>query len=105
MLESEWQLGDPVLWRLTSGAVGARGNISAIQPPVRLTYEFQVDDPGSPSRQELVTYRLAERAGRTRLSVTVGDFGDTPEHEECLPDAEDSWDRSLPKIKELSEKH
>ena len=104
VLESDWQLGDSVLWRISSGAVAARGTIWAVQPPVRLTFGFQVDRPGAPPREEQVTYRLAERVGRTRLSVTVGDFGDSPEHERCYPGAVESWDRSLPKIKELSEK-
>jgi uncharacterized protein YndB with AHSA1/START domain len=104
VLESSWRLGDPVLWRVAGGAVGARGEIWAIQPPVRLTFGFQAIKPAFPPHQEQITYRLTERAGRTHLQVMVGDFGDTPEHERCYPGAVDSWDRSLPKIKELSEK-
>ena len=104
LLESRWQLGDPVLWRTVSGAVAARGTIWAIQPPVRLTFNFQLDRPGATPREEQVTYRLTERLGRTHLQVTVGDFGDSPEHERCYPAAVESWDRSLPKIKELAEK-
>ena len=100
-IESDWRLGDPVVWRAPGGAVGALGRISAIQRPVRLTVE--VRDPAVPEGEQQVTYRLNERLGHTQLSVTVGDFADEPAATQPAG-AGERWDRSLPKIKELSEK-
>lgn len=76
---------------------------SAAEPHKTLSFSFKVNDPTS-SKQENLTYRLEEREGKTKLSVLVGDFGDTPEHEQCYPGAVEAWNRFLPKIKELAEK-
>jgi uncharacterized protein YndB with AHSA1/START domain len=102
ILQSDWRLGSKVEWKLGDGKTGAEGKVTAVDPPRSLRYGFQVNAPG-PIKREEVAYELDERAGRTKLSVSVGDFGDTPEHEQCYPGAVEAWKRCLPKIKELAE--
>ncbi len=103
-IESDWRLGDQVVLRGRSGDVGALGEISAIDRPVRLTLRVQLQRAPSP-RDQQVTYRLDERWGHTQLRVTVGDFDeDAPADEGSPLGAAAGWDRCLPKIKELSEK-
>jgi hypothetical protein len=67
-----------------------------------LRFSFHLNDPTT-SKQEELTYRFEKHAGSTKLSVSVGDFGDTPEHELCYPGAQEAWKMSLLKIKELAE--
>lgn len=103
ILESDWKVGSPMLWKLADGIIGAEGTVSVVEPYTMVRFSFKVNDPTT-SKQEDLTHRLEEREGHTKLSVSVGDFGDTPEHELCYPGAVEAWNRSLPKIKELAEK-
>jgi hypothetical protein len=68
-----------------------------------LAFGFKVNDPTT-SKQVNLIYRLGQRDGHTKLSVSAGDFGDTSEHQLNYPGAVESWDKSLPKFKELAEK-
>lgn len=103
ILESDWKSGSPMLWKVADGKIGAEGEVSAVKPYTVLRFSFRVNDPNT-SKQEDLTYRLEERDGHTGLSISMGDFGDTPEHELCYPGAAEGWDKALPKIKELAEK-
>lgn len=103
ILESDWKEGSPVIWKMKNGIIGAKGKVIKVQPPTNLEFSFQVNDPSRPSHQEAVIYKLNEQEGHTSLKVSVGDFGDTPEHEQCYAGAEESWNKSLIKIKELAE--
>lgn len=102
VLESDWNKGSPVRWKLADGVIGADGKVFVVEPHKMLRFSFKVNDPAS-SKQEDLTYRLKERGGRTELSVSVGDFGDTLEHRQRYPGALEAWNRSLAKIKELAE--
>jgi hypothetical protein len=89
-----------MLWKVADGIIGAEGTVSVVEPYAMLRFSYKVNDPTT-SKQEDLTYRLEERDGHTQLSVLVGDFGDTPEHELCYPGAVESrdlWDvlTSLP---------
>jgi uncharacterized protein YndB with AHSA1/START domain len=103
ILKSDWKEGSPVIWKVKNGLTAAQGKVTTVQPPTNLQFDFQVNDPSNPRQPESVIYQLNEQDGHTRLFVSVGDFGDTPEHEQCYPGAEQSWDKSLPKIKALAE--
>lgn len=102
-LESDWRPGSPVVWKLKDGQTGADGKVTIADPYTMLSFSFRANEPNT-DKQEIITYKLEERENHTYLLVTVGDFGDTPDHELCYPGAVESWDRSLPKIKALSEK-
>lgn len=101
-LESDWKLGSPVFWKADTGAVGAEGQIVFLDPGKVMRFTFQVRDSGT-KKQEEITFVLHDQGDRILFTVSVGDFGDTPEHEACYPGAVDSWKRSLPVIKYLAE--
>ena len=100
ILESDWNLGSPVLWKDSNGKIDIQGKVIAVVPYKMLRFSFKADTP----LQEEITYRLEEQDGHTLLTISQGDFGNTPEHEECYPGAVAGWDMNLPKIKELAEK-
>lgn len=102
VLESEWKVGSPIRWKIADDIIGAEGTVSVVEPFTMLRFSFHVNDPTT-SKQEELTYRFEKHPGGTKLSVSVGDFGDTPEHELCYPGAQEAWETSLPEIKELAE--
>ena len=101
-LESDWKLGSPVLWKVSNGKIGAEGNVSIAEPYTMLQFSFKVNDTPV-FKQEDLNYKIEDLDGRSVLVVSMGDFGDTPEHEMCYSGAVESWDKALPKIKELAE--
>ena len=100
-LESDWKLGSPVLWKVSNGKIGAEGNVSIAEPYTMLQFSFKVNDTPVFKQEDL--YKIEDLDGRSVLVVSMGDFGDTPEHEMCYSGAVESWDKALPKIKELAE--
>src|SRR5579859_8181854 len=82
-LASDWKLGSPVLWRDADGKVFVEGNVTAIEPFKKL--RFTVFDTRSEripvGAEDGITFTLSEQNGRTRLSVTQGDFGKMPDGE------------------------
>jgi diamine N-acetyltransferase len=103
ILDSDWKRGGSALWRTAGGLIGAAGTVTSVEPDRMLSFSFRGHDADS-SQQETVTFTLNEQGSRTKLSVSVGDFRDDPEHEKDYPNALTSWERALPKIKELAEK-
>lgn len=105
-LKSDWEAGSRVIWETAGGAVGAEGEVTLLKrdpdPMMILEFTFRVNHQGA-AKQEKVKYFITPRGDHTKLTVFVGNFGDTPEHEECYPGAEEAWKRSLAKIKELAE--
>ncbi|MBC7848745.1 MAG: SRPBCC domain-containing protein [Chitinophagaceae bacterium] len=102
VLESDWQAGSAVLWKMCNGSVGAEGILLVSEPYWDLAFTFSVLGAGF-EKQEIISFKLREINDTTLLAVTVGNFGDSPEHEACFPGAVDSWNKSLPKIKNLAE--
>lgn len=101
VLVSDWRLGSQVYWRTNDGSIGAKGIVTEVKPFTSLKFTFKPQSPES--NTDRITYELHEKGGFTTLYVSVGDFADTPLHEQCYQGALESWDKSLPKIKELSE--
>lgn len=104
-LESNWLTGEPVVWKIHDGLVAAKGTVTHVEPFKKLEFSFRVSDPSFVEINENITYRLESAQGLTRLFVVVGEFGDSPDQVESYADAVESWNRSLPKIKELAERH
>lgn len=101
-IESDWTMGGTIVWRTSEGEVGAQGRVVVLHPYLALEYTFKVNIPGS-EKEERLNFMLSEGDGTTKLTVRVGNFGDTPEHEACYPGAVEAWNLSLPKIKELAQ--
>jgi uncharacterized protein YndB with AHSA1/START domain len=102
-MESDWKgPGSPVNWIMEDGNVGSKGYIYGITPQQHLKFSFQVQGLDF-QKLELLTFTLQEKEGKTSLTVNMGDFSDSPEHEQCMVGAQEGWTLSLPKIKELAE--
>lgn len=102
LLESIWQPGAPVLWRLCDGTIGAEGIVVISEPYWELAYSFKILGTNF-EKQEALQFKLREINDVTLLAISIGDFGDSSQHEACYTGAVDAWNKSLPKIKSLSE--
>lgn len=105
-IDTTWQLGSPVLWKDQSDILKVKGQVTAIQPNSLL--RFSVADVASPevslsSDKDGISYRLIESGGKTKLSVSQGDFSVIPESQKYYEATLAIWDRVLPKIKKLAE--
>jgi uncharacterized protein YndB with AHSA1/START domain len=105
-IESDWQVGSPVLWKGQDGAVIVEGNVVVVE--LYKILHFTVFDVRSPrpsiTAEDGITFKLVEHNGVTMLHLTHGDFSVLPEGEKYCRMSVETWDRVLPKIKELAEK-
>lgn len=104
-IESDWQLGSPVLWKDQDGNVIVEGNVTALEPNKFLRFTvFDVRGEKPPvTEEDGITFELAEQSGKTTLHVLQGDFSAMPEGEKYQRLSAEVWDRVLPKIKALAE--
>ena len=106
-LESDWKLGSPVLWTENDGTVVVEGEVSAVYPGKML--RFTVFDTQMPrpmtSETDGITYTLVGNNGDTLLSVRQGDFGKMESGKSYYDATVDTWNKVLPKVKELAEKN
>lgn len=105
VLESDWKLGDPVLWKMPDGKVVVEGNVTKIEPRKFLRYTvFDVEMGRTPvTEDDGITFELMPHAGNTKLHVMHGDFAAIPEGKKYYDMTVDSWKKILPKIKMLAE--
>ena len=106
-LESDWKLGSPVLWTENDGHVVVEGEVSAVYAGKML--RFTVFDSQMPrpmtSETDGITYTLVGNNGDTLLSVRQGDFGSLVNGKAYYDATVDTWNKVLPKVKELAEKN
>ena len=105
-LESNWRLGSPVLWKDEDGQVIVEGTVTALEPNRMLRFTvFDVRHPERPRAGERdgITYLLAELGNKTRLRILHGDFSMLPEGTRLHRMTEETWDRVLPKVRNLAE--
>lgn len=105
-LESDWKMGDPVLWKQTDGRVVVEGNVTKVEPEKFLRFTvFDVEMGRYPAAEDDgMTFELKEENGKTNLHVLHGDFSVLPEGRKYYDMTIDAWKKILPKIKEISEK-
>lgn len=103
-LESGWRYGDPVHWKLNNVEIAARGTVLNSHPYRELQYTFRANDPTGSARTENISYELEQGKDSILLHVKVGNFGDTPEQAACYAGAVESWNKALPKIREVAER-
>jgi uncharacterized protein YndB with AHSA1/START domain len=105
-LESDWRLGDPVLWKGQEGKTIVEGNVTALEPGKLL--RFTVFDVRSErpfvTEEDGITYQLSEKENRTILHVLQGDFSVMPQGQQFRDMSAEIWGHVLPKIKELAER-
>lgn len=105
-LESDWQAGNPVYWKLDKDEVHADGIVTHASPPHKLS--FSVRDArgtfdGVHSEEDGIVYSLVEEDGHTTLIINQGDFGKVPGGEKLYQATAESWDNTVPIIKQLAE--
>ena len=105
-IESDWNLGSPVLWTGQDGSLIVQGNVTALEPQKFLRFTvFDVRGEKPPvTEEDGITYELTEQNGETMLRLSQGDFSVMAEGEKYHRLSAEVWDRVLPKVKELAEK-
>ena len=105
-IESDWALGDPVVWKDDQGQVVVHGKVTAVEPHRLLRFtvlDVRGEQPeGSPD--DGITYKLTERNGKTRLWISQGDFSGMSHGEKYRDLSAEAWGRVLPKVKRVAEK-
>ena len=104
-IESDWESGDPVLWKDANERVIVEGNVTAVE--VNGMLRFTVFDTGGKrpavAADDGITFKLTERDGRTRLWVSQGDFSAMPDGEMYRDLSAQVWERALARIKRSAE--
>ncbi len=104
-IESDWNLGSPVLWKNQDGHVIVQGNVTAVEPNTFLRFTvFDVRGEKPPvTEEDGITYQLTEQNKKTILRLSQGDFSVMAQGEKYHRMSEEIWDRVLPKVKALAE--
>lgn len=104
-IESDWQLGSPVLWKDEEGTLLVEGTVTALTPQKMMRYtvfDTRTERPAA-GPEDGITYELVEREGNTMLHVRQGDFGALPDGAKHRALSAQTWDRVLSRIKTLAE--
>ena len=102
--ETDWQVGSPLVHRgeWQGKPYEDKGTILAFEPPTKLVHTHWSPASGEPDRPEHyqeVTWSLAERDGRTVLTVAETNLPS----QEAKEISEQSWKAVLNNLKELLE--
>lgn len=100
-LESDWQLGSPVVWKLKDGRIGATGKVLFVDPEKVLRFSFR---PNGNGQLEEITFVFHQMDEHTHFTVASGNFADNEQHHRRYKVMDEVWSRSLPQIKLLAEK-
>ena len=106
-IDSDWTLGSAVIWKDLDGRTFVEGSLTGLQPHkfLRFTvFDIRSTERPSVSEEDGITYRLSEEHGKTKLSLSQGDFSVMAEGQKYHKMSAEVWDRILPKVKELAEK-
>ena len=109
---SDWKKGSPLLWKGTHEGkemIFVKGDIVDIQPNKHLKYttidpNSNIDDTSE--NYLVVTYDLSSENGKTKLTVTQGDYATVAEGERRYKEAfnnGEGWNPILTEIKKLVE--
>lgn len=104
-IESDWQLGSPVLWKDEDGTLVVEGTVTALKPYTMMRYTvFDVhSERPEVGPEDGITYELLEHDGGTILHVRQGDFGALKGGAKLRDASMQTWDRVLSRIKMLAE--
>jgi uncharacterized protein YndB with AHSA1/START domain len=104
-IESDWDMGSPVLWKDPAGKLVVEGTVTALDHQKLLRYtvfDIRAERPAV-TPEDGITFKLTERSGRTRLWVSQGDFSVLADGEKYRDLSARVWDRVLLKVKNLAE--
>lgn len=105
-IESDWNIGSPVLWKDAEHKTIVEGDVTALEPQRFLRFTVLDTRGARPpvTEEDGITYQLSEKNGKTTLQVLQGDFSVMPEGEKYRDMSAEVWARVLPKVKELAER-
>jgi len=105
---SDWKKGSPLIWKgHEDGKIYVKGNVVDIKPENLLaftTFDPNSELPDVPANYTKVTYKLTGDHGKTKLSVTDGDFAKVGDGEKRFNESQSGWHMVLNKLKEEVEK-
>ncbi|WP_338786494.1 SRPBCC domain-containing protein [Metabacillus sp. FJAT-53654] len=105
-IESDWNLGSPVLWKGQDGTVIVEGNVTALKPHKILRFTvFDVRSSERPAvtEEDGITFKLSEQDGKTTLHILQGDFSVMNDGEKYRDLSTEIWEKVLPKVKSMAE--
>ncbi len=106
-IESDWRLGNPVLWKKADGTVFVEGTVTAVEPAKILRFTvISTEDAHralTRSAEDGITFMLTEKNGTTTLRVRHGDFSVLADGQEALRGTTEGWKKVLPMLQEWAE--
>lgn len=104
-VDTDWEVGHPIRWHgaMNGNAYDDKGEVLIYQPNgvLSVTHWSPLSQaPDSPENYHVVTYRLAERDGRTRLTLTQSN-NESRQAADAM--AENGWRPVLESLKSLVE--
>jgi uncharacterized protein YndB with AHSA1/START domain len=106
VIDSDWKIGSPVLWKGEDGQTIVEGSVTAREPNQLLRFtavDLRNATRPKSGRRDGITFRLSERNGRTTLDVLQGDFAGLEDDKAHRDRSAEIWDRVLPLLKDLAE--
>ena len=107
VLESDWILDSPVLWKGEDGKVYVQGKISAVEPEKLLRFgvrDVSVNLDAPSQEDDGITFKLERGNGLSILSASQGEFGRGSNNDKFYKASVEIWKRVMPIIKEIAEK-
>ena len=83
-IESDWELGSPVVFRNPDGSLAVEGEVLEVDEPRRLsiTWHALYNPAAANERPSRVTWEITQHADACRLSLVHDDFdGETPTYQ------------------------
>ncbi len=80
-IESDWEVGSPVVFRNADGSLAVEGEVLEVDEPRRLSITWHVlyNPAAANERPSRVTWEIAQHGDACRLSLVHDDFdGETP---------------------------
>lgn len=106
-IESDWNLGSPVLWKGENGISIVEGIVTVFDQNkfLRFTvFDVRSSQKIDANEEDGITFELAEENGETTLHILQGDFSQMEDGEKYRDASAEIWDKVLPIIKKLAEK-
>ncbi len=104
---SNWQIGDPLLWKGASdGVTYVKGKVRAYDPPSVLAFTVFDPNAGYDDKEEnylQTTYILKSTTEGTRLEIIQGDFSKVANGEKRYNDSVSAWKSVIDQLKRTAE--
>jgi uncharacterized protein YndB with AHSA1/START domain len=106
-IESDWNMGSPVLWKTKEGKIIVEGTVTGLVPGemIRFTaFDASVERPVI-TEEDGIMIVVAEGDCHTVFGVRHGDFSCLKDGEQHRDASEKIWDRVLDTVSFLAQRH